>query len=83
MQYPAPDGKEDAKKPISSPGEEVEGFMLVDKEDKNVLKSVGFTATGNPRFIFFSEKEVKRFILGEPGIKKKFEVTKVILRIVE
>ena len=82
MQYPAPEGAKPQKKD-ETPGEEIEGFMLIDKEDNNVLKSVGFTTTGNPRFIFFSEKEANRFLLGEAKVKQRFELAKVIVRIVK
>jgi hypothetical protein len=79
MQYPSEEEKKE-----EAPPKEIEAFMLVDKEDSsNVLKSVGFTTTGNPRFIFFSEKEINRFLLGSPEVKKHFEVTKVILKVVQ
>ena len=78
---PEGSGKPKDSKPIEL-GEEVEGFMLIDKNDPNVLKSVGFTTTGNPRFIFFTEKEANRFLLGEPKVKARFELTKVLVRVV-
>lgn len=82
MQYHTPDGQEQPKKD-GPPPEEIEAFMLVDKDGgQNVLKSVGFTTTGNPRFIFFSEKEAKRFLLGEPKVKARFELAKVLVKVI-